>query len=148
GVQIKESQMTDAEFLSYGVALALLLDSAKKTQDAFIRLQQGLVARTRMEELLTGEDQLLIDSGTKNFPETWSNIEFKNISYSIGSRQILKNINISIKKGETVALVGPSGSGKTTLLNLIEKFVNPDSGDILIGDTKLSEMSSYQLRQN
>lgn len=148
GLQIQDAKMSVSEFLGYGVALALLLDSAKKTQDAFIRLQQGLVARTRMEELLTGEDQFLIDTGTKTFPKTWDQIEFKNLNYTIGHRQILKNINLTIQKGETVALVGPSGSGKTSLLNLLEKFVNPTSGSILIGDTSLSEMSSYELRQN
>lgn len=149
GTLIKQDQMTVAEFMGYGVALALLFDSAKKIQDSIIRIQQGLVARQRLEEILLVGEEHLVDSKTAvSMPKDWDAIHFKNINYKIGQRQILKDISFSIKRGETIALVGPSGSGKTSLLNLLERFISPESGSISIGDTDITNISLPELRSN
>lgn len=149
GVLISQGDMTTAEFMGFGVALALLFDSGKKTQDALIRIQQGLVARGRLESLLQDSDTTSASlKETHPMPKDWQQIEFKNISYSIGDRQILKNINLTIKKGETIALVGPSGSGKTSLLNLLERFITPDSGQILVDGLDITEIYLSDLRAN
>lgn len=149
GLLIKKGEMTVAEFMGSGVALGLLFDSAKKTQDAIIRVQQGLVARTRLEEILmVGEEHIGNRNALIPMPQDWSHIQFKNINYRIGDRHILKDINITIKRGETIALVGPSGSGKTSLLNLLERFISPESGEITIGDTNITSIALHELRRH
>lgn len=149
GLLIKKGEMTVAEFMGSGVALGLLFDSAKKTQDAIIRIQQGLVARVRLQEiLLVGEEHISDPQNVIAMPTDWDSIKFKNINYSIGDRHILKNINLTIKRGETVALVGPSGSGKTSLLNLLERFISPNSGSIFIGNADITAVPLHELRRH
>lgn len=147
GILIIDDKITVAEFMGYGVALGLLFDSAKKTQDAIIRVQQGVVARHRLEEILqVGEEHQNDPKVQLAISNQWDAISFKDVNYSIGDRAILKNINLEIKKGETVALVGPSGSGKTSLLNLLERFISPDSGHIFLGGTDITHFRLNELR--
>ena len=72
-------------------------------------------------------------------------IEVKNIQKSFGSLQVLKGINLSIKKGEVVSIVGASGAGKTTLLNIIGTLLHPDKGSLAIGEVKPAELKENEL---
>ncbi|XP_019766548.2 ATP-dependent translocase ABCB1 isoform X2 [Dendroctonus ponderosae] len=84
-------------------------------------------------------------------PDFMSNIAFKNVKFSYPSRanvQVLKNINLEIRFGETVALVGPSGSGKSTIVQLMQRFYDPNSGMISIDDVNLKDVNLSYLRQN
>ena len=71
-------------------------------------------------------------------------IEIKNVCKSFGEKCILNNINISVKQGEFLTLLGPSGCGKTTLLRMIAGFGQPDSGEILINGTDITEMPPHE----
>lgn len=74
------------------------------------------------------------------------NMEFKNVSFSYGNRQILKNVNFKINKGESIAIMGENGSGKTTLINLLLRFIQPTNGVINICDTNISNINIEQYR--
>ncbi|GCD12437.1 ABC transporter ATP-binding protein [Clostridium tagluense] len=75
-------------------------------------------------------------------------IQFKNVSKSINGKAILKDINITIEKGQLVVFIGPSGCGKTTTLKMINKLLTPTSGDILINGDKIGEKNTIKLRRN
>ena len=72
-------------------------------------------------------------------------IEIKNIHKSFGQLEVLKGIDLSIKKGEIVSIVGPSGAGKTTLLQIIGTLDKPNEGEVTINDTNISKLSNNKL---
>ena len=72
-------------------------------------------------------------------------IEIKNIHKSFGQLEVLKGIDLSIKKGEIVSIVGPSGAGKTTLLQIIGTLDKPNEGEVMINDTNISKLSNNKL---
>ena len=85
----------------------------------------------------------------KNMPSLKKEIEFKNVNFSYtDEKQILKDINLTIPKGKTVALVGNSGGGKTTVVNLIPRFYDTNEGEILIDGTNIKDLSLKSLRDN
>jgi ATP-binding cassette subfamily B protein/subfamily B ATP-binding cassette protein MsbA len=84
----------------------------------------------------------------KPFPKHWNRIVFRDVCFSYGGEMVLKSANLTIERGQVVALVGESGSGKSTLVNLLERFYDPTSGQILIDDIPITEFSLHDLRHN
>ena len=146
GTQILNKNMTIGDFLAFFLAVALLSDAIKKIQYAYIKLQQAVVALNRMSDILNVSDKITNREKAKTFPADWKQIEFRNVSFSFGNELVLKNINLTIHRGEVIALIGPSGSGKSTLVNLLERFFDPTEGQILIGGVDIKDMSVYDLR--
>ncbi len=129
----KDSKLSSGDFFAIIAAIGFLSDSVRKTQGAFVRIQQAATAKTRINQLflkINSKKQKTI-SNYKNFPENLSAIEFKNIHLTIDDKPILKNIDLKIDAGQTVALVGSSGSGKSSFLNLIDMYIKPSKGSVL-----------------
>ncbi len=148
GQLIAKNQMNMPDFIGYVVAVGFCTDAGKKMQEAYMRIQQALVARQRLEDLLVHVDLIQEPINPKPFPQEWSFIAFENVSYKIGDTEILKNISFKINRGKQVALVGQSGSGKTTLINLLERFIDPTSGVIKIGTIDIKDIKISELRNN
>ncbi len=146
GHQILDGKLTVAEFLGFMLAITILQDAIKKIQGGFILIQQAAVALERLHEILDSTSVLPEPAVPKSFPSQWDKIEFKNVSFSYGDRVILKNLNLEIKRGEVIALVGASGGGKSTLANLMGRFFDPSSGEILIGGVPIHQMQLKDLR--
>lgn len=142
------SQNGAGHFVSYLISLGFLSDSIKKLQDASVRLQQSAVALERLDSILS-DTRVVPEIGSPvPFPEHWKDIEFRNVSFGYGDGIILKNVNLKIQRGESVALVGSSGAGKSTLINLLPRFFDPTEGEVLIGGVPIKDMSLDQLRAN
>jgi len=126
--------------LSYGV-----LTPAKSISKALYALKKGNAAAERVYELIDSENEFESQkiNDIKSFKQK---IEMKNVSFSYGETEVLKNINLTIKKGETLAIVGASGSGKSTLANLIPRFYNYNSGELLIDGNELRNISKKSIR--
>ncbi len=137
-----------ASFMSFLIAAGMLDKPVKKTQQAVIRIQQNVVALERLNEVFISESHIEEATAPKAFPEDWQNIEFRDVRFSYNDKTVLDNINLNIKRGEVVALVGASGSGKSTLAGLLQRFFDPVSGEIIIGDTPINRYSSQDLRSN
>jgi ATP-binding cassette, subfamily B, bacterial MsbA len=141
-------KMTAGTFIGFLTALAQFNPVFKKVQDAYLRLQPTEVASERLFEILDNTNEVPQEKSKKPFPSNWDSIEFKNVSFAYGERPILRNINLSVKRGEIIALVGESGSGKSTVVNLLGRFFDPSSGEILIGGIPIDEIDLKDLRNH
>lgn len=131
------------------IALAANLEKpSKKIQQAIVGIQQTEVSINRVFDIIENTDtvQELPDSQQTPFPKDWKTLKFKDISFKYGDNLVLKNINLEVQRGESIAIVGESGSGKSTLVNLLERFIDPSSGSILIDDIDTKNISLKQLR--
>ena len=125
-------KFTAGEFAAFFGALLMLIAPIKNLTAVNDRNQVGLSAAQSVFGLI--DQDLELDSGKKIIKKAKGNIRFHNVSFKYEStkQDVLKDINLSIKAGEKIALVGKSGGGKTTLVNLIPKFYNIDEGKILL----------------
>jgi len=148
GTWVIDGKLTPGEFLGIFVALGLCQDPLKKLNIANISFQTSIAALKTIKSILILEPEKTdIGSDFKNFN---FNIEFKNVNFSYDEDEEFKleNINLDIKKGEIIALVGESGSGKTTIANLLLRFFNIKSGEILIDGVNIKEYSIDSIRKN
>jgi subfamily B ATP-binding cassette protein MsbA len=137
----------DAEtFVAFFTAAGLMAKPIRQLSNINIIVQKGLAAANEIFEQL--DQNIERDSGD-NDSEINGDIEFKDVNFSYDtSNQILSNISFHIKKNDTVAIVGKSGSGKSTIANLIPRFYNHTSGEILIDNIKVSDFSLKHLRSS
>ncbi len=134
-------------FVGFLIALGLMQNPLKKLQDAYSRIQQVLVVIDRVFEVLDNERKVKEIANPKPYPQNWRNLIFKNVSFSFGREKVLKDVNLTVKRGEVVAIVGESGSGKSTLMNLLERFFDPQQGEILLDETRISDLRVADLRK-
>ena len=110
--------------------------------------QNGVTGFERFTEILDQEPEKDCE-GAKDIGKVNGDIELKNVTYGYGDdKDVLRNINLKIKKGETFALVGPSGGGKTTICHLIPRFYNVEDGEILIDGKEIHSVTMESLRRN
>ncbi|MEC9281918.1 MAG: ABC transporter ATP-binding protein [Bdellovibrionota bacterium] len=149
GNQIIAGQLTVADFMGFSFAVAILQDAVKRIQQAYVAIQQAVVSLQRYHEMLGEENHVKDTDSPIPFPNNWKSIEFKNVTFSyIEGKPVLKNFNLSVKRGESIALVGSSGSGKSTTVNLLQRFYDPDSGQILVDGIDIKRFSLEDLRKN
>ena len=110
-------------------------------------LQSALASAERVFEVLDEEDEPLDKENAINLKECNGNIEIKNVSFSyIPEVKLIENFNLSVKKGEKIAIVGPTGCGKTTLINLLMRFYNINSGEIFISGYNINDITRKSSR--
>lgn len=139
--------MNGALFLTYMGLFYNIIDPAKSISTAFSNMQKGSAAIERIEQVLKAPVTVDDNPNGKKI-ETFSNsIEFKNVSFMYEDVTILKNINLKIEKGKTVALVGSSGAGKSTLADLVPRFHDVSGGEILVDGINIKDYSLHSLRK-
>lgn len=137
-----------SHFIGFLAAAGFLQAPIKKLQDTTVKIQQSVVITRRIFEVLNSQSEVPETANPEPFPANWKTITFRDVSFSYGGEPVLKNINLTVRRGEVTALVGASGSGKSTLVNLLERFYDPTSGEILIDETPITRMKLSELRQN
>lgn len=142
----KDSSITAAGFITYIAAFSQLLRPAKAISDSFSNINQGLAAGERVLDLIDTKPEIQDIKEAKVITDFKSNINFSHIDFFYGDKAILQDINLSIPKGKTVALVGPSGGGKSTLLDLIPRFSDPENGIISIDGLGIKTITQESLR--
>lgn len=139
--------MSPGKFMSFLTAMLLLLQHARPLASINAQLQRGIAAAQSVFELLDRDTE--IDKGTRVLDRVRGNIEYRNVSFAYASgKPVLKDINLHIEHGQSVALVGRSGSGKTTLVNLLPKFYELTEGDILIDGHSIRDIRLDSLRSH
>jgi len=142
----QQSNLDASGFITYIIVFSQVLTPAKNISKAVANIQRGLVSGERIFKLID------IEPAIKNYPNAVrkqqfnEKIEFKNVSFSYGENPVLRNINLVIPKGGTIALVGPSGGGKSSLVDLIPRFYDIQSGKLLIDDIEIKDIDLFSLR--
>ncbi len=133
-------------FLTLAIAIISMYRPMKMLVRLHSSLEQARAASERVFELLATQSTLPEPMVPKPVKAAGADIRFEEVSFAYSEKQVLRDINLTVKAGSLVALVGASGSGKSTLTNLVLRFYDPTSGRILIGDTDLREVSTRDLR--
>ncbi|MBK8805779.1 MAG: ABC transporter ATP-binding protein [Bacteroidales bacterium] len=147
GSLVLKGEIAGATLLTYLFLFIQVIHPAKSFSMALYNIKKGVVSLDRINEII--DTPVTIHDSENSIPlkEFKDSIEFKNVSFSYGSKRVLNNISFTIKKGQTIALVGQSGSGKTTLANLLPRFYDIDSGEILIDGKEIKEYKLSELRK-
>ena len=147
-IQVLNGKISFGELLTFNALLAYFLNPIENIINLQPTLQTAVVAAERLSEILDLSLEKAEDEHKKINPNSLNGkIEFKNVDFRYGTRQlILKNINMTINKGERTALVGESGSGKTTIAKLLLNFYQCENGEIIVNDYNLLDINVEVLR--
>lgn len=142
--------ITPADLVAYLLYIQTLITSIRRIVEFTEQFQRGITGIERFQEIM---DQPVDIKNVKNPMElnnVKGNVEFRDVcfKYTDGADNVLENMNLTIKSGENIAIVGPSGGGKTTMCNLIPRFYDLTSGNILIDGTDVRDISLDSLRNN
>jgi subfamily B ATP-binding cassette protein MsbA len=146
-LSIKYHTLPGNDLIAYIAMFAFIINPAKTLSTSFFNMQRGAAAIERVEELLQAPITVN-DEGSRQLEQFSDKIEFRNVCFAYGDKQILKNINLTIAKGKTIALVGSSGAGKSTLADLVPRFHDASSGEILIDGINIREYSLSSVRKH
>lgn len=142
-----QSPIDASTFIGYLVILYSILQPIKDLSKAGYSIQKGLASMERINKILGAENNIKEVEHPKSVDALQEGISIKNVGFAYTEgRDVLKNIDINIKKGQTIALVGQSGSGKSTLVDLIPRYHDVTEGSISIDGIDVREMSLHSLR--
>jgi ATP-binding cassette, subfamily B, bacterial MsbA len=146
--QSAANETTVGGFVSFVTAMLMLLQPVKRLTGVNEQLQKGLAAAESIFALLDREPEP--DRGTQTLPRARGELVLEGVTMQYGraDRPALDDISLTIRAGETIALVGPSGGGKTTLANLVPRFYQPTGGRILLDGHDLRDLTLASLRSN
>jgi subfamily B ATP-binding cassette protein MsbA len=142
-----DSAMPSGDLITFIVSFAMMISPAKNLSSTISNIQKGMGAIERIEEVLNAPIVVEDKPNAVTLSTFNKSIELKNVGFSYDDKMILKNINLTIEKGKTIALVGSSGAGKSTLVDLIPRFHDVTEGEILIDGTNIKDYSIASLRQ-
>ena len=134
-------------FIYYMVMLYSIINPLKDFSKAGYNITKGLASMERVDKILMAENDIKEPEQPKHLQSFEHQIEFRHVSFRYGEQWVLKDINLVIPKGKTIALVGQSGSGKSTLVDLIPRYYDVQEGEVLIDGINVKDLGIYDLRQ-
>lgn len=141
------SSIDAATFIYYLVIFYSIINPAKDLSKATYGIRRGMASLERIDKILNTESNIKEITHPQQLTDFQSVISFENVSFSYQEgRPVLRNINLDIRKGQTIALVGQSGSGKTTMADLIPRFYDPNEGCITIDGVDIRNLKTFDLR--
>lgn len=144
---ILTGDMTIGKFASFLAALIMLYKPMKNLGDTLTAIQQFFVSLSRVFELFDLDSEIKDREGAKEIKDINDSVEFENVNFEyVKDVPVIKNFNLKVKKGETMAIVGNSGGGKSTVVNLIPRFYDVKSGAIKIDGVDIREYTQNSLR--
>lgn len=147
GSLVMSGKLSAAGFIAFIAAFSQITRPVRAFIDQFANVNQGVAAGERIFAVLDSKNEITDAADAKEFKGFDDKIEFRNVHFSYDdTREIIHGVSFEVRKGETVALVGPSGGGKSTLSELMERFYDTDSGDILIDGVSIRDYKQDSLR--
>jgi ATP-binding cassette, subfamily B, bacterial len=148
GWQISLGNLTGQEFGSYVVAVAMLIDPIAHLTENYNEFKQGQASVDRIFELLDMQPSVVESPNAIALPRVSGKVEYRHVTFEYESNQpTLRDLSLLAFPGEAIALVGASGAGKSTLMNLLLRFYDPQSGQILIDGTDIRQVTLRSLRR-
>jgi subfamily B ATP-binding cassette protein MsbA len=144
--RINSGTLTAEAFVSFFASVIMFYQPIKALNGVNLNIQQGLSAAVRIFEVLDIPKEVEKPSGALTLSGVNIAVEFKEVSFKYQNDHVLSGVNLSVKKGELIAIVGSSGAGKTTFVNLIPRFYDVTGGNILIDGTDIRDVSLKSLR--
>lgn len=141
-----DSTLDAAVFITYILVFSQIIVPAKAITRAIYNIQKGSASVERIQEVFDAEEVIIEKPNAENIQNFENEIEYKNVTFAYEKEEVLKNINLKIGKGKTIALVGPSGGGKSTLVDLLPRFYDSLKGDIFIDGNNLKDLVIDDLR--
>ena len=138
--------ITAPEFIYYLIIFYSIINPAKDLTKGFYAIQQGLASMERVDKILSAENPIKAPENPKSLERLKDCIEYKDVWFKYKDEFVIKGVDLTIKKGQTVALVGQSGSGKTTMADLIPRFYDANKGSILIDGVDVRDVTPFSLR--
>ena len=139
--------ITGPTFIYYMVILYSIINPLKEFSKASYNIPKGLASMDRIDKILLAENTIKEPAHPKHIASFDHQIEFRNVSFRYAEQWILKDINLVIPKGKTIAIVGQSGSGKSTLVDLIPRYYDVQEGEVLIDGVNVKDLGIHDLRQ-
>lgn len=148
GVLVLNNQtITGPTFIYYMVILYSIINPLKDFSKAGYSIPKGLASMERIDKILMAESSIKETENPRHLTKFEHEIEFRNVSFRYGEQWVLRNINLTIRKGQTIAIVGQSGSGKSTLVDLIPRYYDVQEGEVLIDGINVRDLGIHDLRQ-
>lgn len=144
---LNEMALTGPTFIYYMVILYSIINPLKEFSKAGYTIPVGLAGVERIDKILKAENNIT-EKESPVRPTTFEHeIEFRNVGFRYAEKWVLRHINLTVRKGQTVALVGQSGGGKSTLVDLIPRYYDVQEGEVLIDGVNVRDMGVHDLRQ-
>ena len=148
GKEIIQGKMSVADFMAFFTLAGNASNSIRRLSNLHIFINETSGAAKRIFDMMEERNEILDNNGTIKKDEIKGKVEFKNVYFKYSETDILKDINLTVKKGETIAFVGPSGAGKTTLINLIPRLHDVYSGKLLIDGINIKDFDVHNIRKH
>lgn len=140
------SSIGAAEFIYYLVIFYSIIAPSKELSKASYSIQRGLASLERVDKILKTDNSIKEPKQAQKLHPFSDKIEFRNLSFKYEHEWVLRDIQLEIPKGHTVALVGQSGSGKSTLVDLLPRYYDPNKGEILMDGVNIKKYSTHDIR--
>src|SRR5262245_51785074 len=148
GIKISDIALTHGDMSVFFAMLAGMSDPARRLSGEFSNIQQAVAAADRVYEVLDREQKIIDALNPVALPPLKRTLRFENVSFEYNAEKpILREVNLDVRAGETIAIVGPNGCGKTTLLQLMPRLYDPSSGRVTIEGVDIKDVSLKDLRQ-
>jgi len=141
-----ESSLSPQGFIAYLLIFAQIINPAKSFSTAYYNVLKGMASADRIDDVMKAEVTIDDKPNARSIKEFSDSIEFRNVSFRYEKEIVLSDINLTIPKGKTIALVGQSGAGKSTMVDLIPRFWDVTAGEILINGINIKDLKIHDLR--
>lgn len=139
-------KLSPEALIAYIAGFYMIINPAKSFSSAYFNVLKGMASADRIDTLLHANNPIVDSAGAVSVDGFNESIEYRNVSFKYQNDYVLKNVNLKVKKGTTVALVGQSGSGKSTMVDLLPRFYDVMEGEVLIDGVNIKEFTLSSLR--
>jgi subfamily B ATP-binding cassette protein MsbA len=151
GSMVFKGELDGPLFMTYFILASQLIPPIKQLTTSYSNIQKGVASEERIDKILLADNVIVDKPNAKEISDFTKEIEYKDLSFAYHKGDdgyVLRNINLKIEKGKTVALVGQSGSGKTTLADMLPRFYESDKGALLIDGIDIKDLKTESVRKH